>query len=151
MCDTTPWPSADTFRETAAILLTCEVPSRQPSGTQTAAGSTVARLVLLLAHSEGFRTVHLVRRRAQVEEITRLGGDAVICTEDEDWPQQLVDATDGGPVTAIDSVAGRVGATLAPGGRLLVFGGTYSERALFIIPSPKHVGHSPTHPSTRYR
>jgi hypothetical protein len=27
-CDTTPWPSADTFtRETAALLFTCEVPS----------------------------------------------------------------------------------------------------------------------------
>ena len=33
-CDTTPWPSADTFtRETAAILFTCEVPSRQHRGT----------------------------------------------------------------------------------------------------------------------
>jgi hypothetical protein len=33
-CDTTPWPSADTFtRETAAILFTCEVPSRQHYGT----------------------------------------------------------------------------------------------------------------------
>jgi NADPH:quinone reductase-like Zn-dependent oxidoreductase len=100
--------------------------------TQTAAGSTVARLVLQLAKSEGFRTVNLVRRRAQVEEITRLGGDAVLCTEDEDWPQQLVEATEGGPMTAIDSVAGRVGATLArtlaPGGRLLVFGAMSSHR-----------------------
>jgi len=31
--------------------------------TQTAAGSTVGRLVLQLARSEGFRTVTIVRRR----------------------------------------------------------------------------------------
>src|ERR1700682_5601099 len=32
-CDTTPWPSADTFtRETAAILFTCEVPSDRRCG-----------------------------------------------------------------------------------------------------------------------
>ena len=37
--------------------------------TQTAAGSTVGRLVLQLARSEGFRTISLVRRRAQVAEI----------------------------------------------------------------------------------
>jgi hypothetical protein len=33
-CDTTPWPSVDTFtRETATIFFTCEVPSRQHYGT----------------------------------------------------------------------------------------------------------------------
>jgi len=33
-CDTTPWPSAETFtRETAAVLFTCEVPSSWNNGT----------------------------------------------------------------------------------------------------------------------
>jgi hypothetical protein len=33
-CDTTPWPSAETFtRETTAVLFTCEVPSSQRHGT----------------------------------------------------------------------------------------------------------------------
>jgi NADPH:quinone reductase-like Zn-dependent oxidoreductase len=101
--------------------------------TQTAAGSTVGRLVLQLARSEGFRTINLVRRRAQVEEIVSLGGDVALCTEDHDWLAQLAKASGGpGPVKAIDCVAGRVGAdlarALAPGGRLLVFGALSSHR-----------------------
>ncbi len=100
---------------------------------QTAAGSTVGRLVLQLAQAEGFRTINLVRRRAQVAEIEALGGDVVLCTEDEDWPARLMAATGGrGVAKAIDCVAGRTGATvarcLAPGGRMLVYGALSSHR-----------------------
>ena len=56
---------------------------------QTAAGSTVGRLALQLARSEGFRTLNLVRRSAQVAEIAALGGDLTWCTEDADWPAQF--------------------------------------------------------------
>jgi NADPH2:quinone reductase len=101
--------------------------------TQTAAGSTVGRLVLQLARSESFRTINLVRRRAQVAEIVNLGGDVALCTEDVDWAAQLVQAGGGaGPAKAIDCVAGRIGSDLArqlaPGGRLLVFGALSSHR-----------------------
>ncbi|MDT7657744.1 MAG: hypothetical protein QOF38_2459 [Pseudonocardiales bacterium] len=101
--------------------------------TQTAAGSTVVgRLVLQLARSEGFRTVNLVRRHAQIEELAALGADITLCTTDPDWAGQLTEATHGGPRKAIDCVAGQVGATLAetlaPGGRLLVFGALSSHR-----------------------
>ncbi|HEY4050963.1 MAG TPA: zinc-dependent alcohol dehydrogenase family protein [Acidobacteriaceae bacterium] len=101
--------------------------------TQTAAGSTVGRLVLQLARSEGFKTINIVRRRAQVPEIAELGGDITLCTEDDDWSSQLVKAGGGrGPSKAIDCVAGRVGATLArtlaPAGRLLVYGALSSHR-----------------------
>lgn len=100
---------------------------------QTAAGSTVGRMVLQLARSEGFRTINLIRRKEQMVQIIALGGDVVICTEDEDWPQQLLAATAGkGPSFAIDSVAGTVGATiarhLAPGGQMLVYGALSSHR-----------------------
>lgn len=100
--------------------------------TQTAAGSTIGRLVLQLARSEGFRTVNLVRRRAQIQELAMGDSDVALCTEDRNWAEQLIEATDGGPGKAIDCVAGRVGATLAqtlaPGGRLLVFGALSSHR-----------------------
>ena len=74
-----------------------------------------------------------MRRRAQAPEIAELGGNVTLCTEDDDWPAQLVKAGGGiGPSKAIDCVAGRVGATLArtlaPGGRLLVFGALSSHR-----------------------
>ncbi|MEB0039902.1 MULTISPECIES: zinc-dependent alcohol dehydrogenase family protein [unclassified Pseudomonas] len=100
---------------------------------QTAAGSTVGRLILQLARSEGFRTINLVRREEQMAEIIALGGDVVICTDDDNWPQQLLAATDGkGASFAIDSVAGSVGATIArnmaAGGHMLVYGALSSHR-----------------------
>ncbi|MFM0341575.1 zinc-dependent alcohol dehydrogenase family protein [Paraburkholderia fungorum] len=100
---------------------------------QSAAGSTVGRLVLQIAKAEGFRTINLVRREEQVAEIQDLGGDVVLCTADESWPERLNEATGGnGIVSAIDCVAGRTGATLArqlaPNGRLLVYGALSSHR-----------------------
>ncbi|MBN3789189.1 zinc-dependent alcohol dehydrogenase family protein [Burkholderia sp. Ac-20353] len=100
---------------------------------QSAAGSAVGRLVLQIAEMRGFHTINLVRRAEQVAEIRDLGGDIVICTADESWPEQLKKATGGdGIVSAIDCVAGRTGATLArqlaPGGRLLVYGALSSHR-----------------------
>src|SRR5262249_25429259 len=100
---------------------------------QTAAGSTVGRLVLQLARSERFHTVNIVRRRAQISEIKALGGDVVISSEDRDWGAQLATAGEGKALSqAIDCVAGRTGATvarhLAPGGRLLVYGALSSHR-----------------------
>jgi NADPH:quinone reductase-like Zn-dependent oxidoreductase len=100
---------------------------------QTAAGSTVGQLVLQLAHSERFRTVNIVRRRAQVPDIKGLGGDVVITSEDNDWGAQLATASEGKALSrAIDCVAGTTGATvarhLAPGGRMLVYGALSSHR-----------------------
>jgi NADPH2:quinone reductase len=100
---------------------------------QSAAGSTVGRLVLQIAKAEGFRTINLVRREEQVAEIQALGGDVVLCTADERWPEQLKTATgDAGIVSAIDCVAGRTGAVLArqlaTNGRLFVYGVLSSHR-----------------------
>jgi NADPH2:quinone reductase len=100
---------------------------------QSAAGSTVGRLVLQIAKAQGFRTINLVRREEQVAEIRALGGDVVLCTADESWPEQLKEATGAdGIVSAIDCVAGRTGATLArqlaQNGRLLVYGALSSHR-----------------------
>ena len=100
---------------------------------QTAAGSTVGQLVLQLARSERFRTVNIVRRRAQAPDIKALGGEVVISSEDNDWGTQLATASTGKALSrAIDCVAGRIGATvarhLAPGGRMLVYGALSSHR-----------------------
>src|SRR5439155_10231340 len=50
---------------------------------QTAAGSALGRMVLRLGKHFGFRTINVVRRREQAEELRRAGADAVICTADE--------------------------------------------------------------------
>ncbi|MGF6261076.1 zinc-dependent alcohol dehydrogenase family protein [Paraburkholderia youngii] len=100
---------------------------------QSAAGSTVGRLVLQIAKVQGFRTINLVRREEQVAEIQALGGDVVLCTADQNWPEQLKTATGGnGIAKAIDCVAGRTGAALArqlaPNGCMLVYGALSSHR-----------------------
>ena len=100
---------------------------------QTAAGSVVGRTVLQLAKVRGFHTINLVRRPDQVAEIKALGGDVVICTDEQDWARQLTGAAGGkGVAKVVDCVAGRIGATiarhLAPGGRMLVYGALSSHR-----------------------
>ncbi|MET8805496.1 zinc-dependent alcohol dehydrogenase family protein [Streptomyces sp. NPDC004546] len=119
---------------TALLLVTREL-DVQPGEwlLQTAAGGTVGRLVIQLARRLGIPTINVVRRRDAVEEIIALGGDEVICTEDEDLLQRVAEiAAPAGVHKAIDCVAGHVGAqvsqALAPGGELVVYGALSTHR-----------------------
>ncbi|MFJ8364055.1 zinc-dependent alcohol dehydrogenase family protein [Streptomyces sp. NPDC093984] len=119
---------------TALLLVTREL-DVQPGEwlLQTAAGSTVGRLVIQLAGHLGIRTINVVRRRDAVEEIKAFGGDEVICTEDEDLLQRVAEiAGSAGVRKAIDCVAGQVGAqvsqALAPGGEVVVYGALSTHR-----------------------
>ncbi len=115
---------------------------------QTAAASSVGRLVLQLSKIYGFRTINVIHRRAQARIIQALGGDEVVCTEDEDLRGRLQEITHGNGIDyAIDCVAGEVGGeivrNLAPTGMLVQFGALSSHRqtdpAKFLMPvfSPK--------------
>jgi NADPH:quinone reductase-like Zn-dependent oxidoreductase len=100
---------------------------------QTAAASSVGKLVLQLAEIYGFRTINLIRRREQEEIIRSLNGDEVICTADEDVRQRIREITNGeGAKRAIDCVAGELGAeivrSLAPDGVMLQYGALSSHR-----------------------
>ena len=100
---------------------------------QTAAGSTVGKMVLQLGIRLGFKTINVVRRRAGVEEIRALGGNEVICTEDEDLRKRVTEIVGPGGVSkAIDCVAGQIGAdvsrSLAPGGKMIVYGALSTHR-----------------------
>src|SRR6266478_2155366 len=110
---------------------------------QTAAASTVGKLVLQLAQQYRFKTINVIRRREQETTIRNLGGNEVICTDDEDLRARLRELTAGsGLERAIDCVAGELGAeiasNLAPAGTMLVCGGLSSHRqtdpARFILP-----------------
>ncbi len=110
---------------------------------QTAAASSVGKLVLQLAQQYRFKTINVIRRREQETIIRNLGGDEVICTEDEDLTVRLRELTAGkGVERAIDCVAGELGAELArnlsPAGTMLVYGALSSHRqtdpAKFIMP-----------------
>lgn len=94
---------------------------------QTAAGSTLGRVVLQLARLRGFKTINVVRRREQVEELKALGADEVICTSDENLAARVKEITGHqGATKAIDAVGGETGAavlqSLGRNGVMLVYG-----------------------------
>jgi NADPH:quinone reductase-like Zn-dependent oxidoreductase len=95
---------------------------------QTAAGSTLGRLIIQLARRRGLRTVNVVRRRGRARELLDLGADAVVVTKDENLLDRVREITGGRGVTAaIDAVGGDetadVAASLAPGGTMVTMGG----------------------------
>jgi NADPH:quinone reductase-like Zn-dependent oxidoreductase len=101
---------------------------------QTAAGSALGRMVVRLGRHYGFRTINVVRRREQAEELLRAGGDAAIAIESESIEDRVRALTDGEGVSfALDAVGGETGSavaqSLARGGRLLVYG-TLAEEPL---------------------
>lgn len=107
---------------------------------QTAAGSTLGRVVLQLARLRGFKTINIVRRRNQVEELKQLGADEVIATEDENIVERVMSITEGKGVSyAIDAVGGKTGAdverSLANRGVMIVYG------LLSLEPTPIDVRH----------
>ncbi|WP_217915139.1 zinc-dependent alcohol dehydrogenase family protein [Miltoncostaea marina] len=92
---------------------------------QSAAGSTLGRMVIQLGRARGFRTLNVVRRPEQRDELLALGADEVLVAGD-DLPERVREVTGGGAPKAIDAVAGALGAamaaSLAPGGTLVVYG-----------------------------
>lgn len=99
---------------------------------QSAAGSSLGKMVIALGRHARFKTLNVVRRAEQAEELRRLGANSVVVFDAaRDDPQSLVDqithATGGEPVRdAIDPVGGLTGTAfvkaLRDGGRLLTFG-----------------------------
>jgi NADPH:quinone reductase len=112
-----------------AWIMTVEELSLQPGEwlLQTAAGSTLGRVVLQIAKQRGFKTINVVRRREQAEELKALGADEVVCTDEEDLPERVREITGReGLRKAIDAVGGETGAdvvrALGRGGVMLVYG-----------------------------
>jgi NADPH:quinone reductase-like Zn-dependent oxidoreductase len=100
-----------------------------PSGEwllQTAAGSALGKMAIRLGKESGFRTINIVRRREQVEELKKLGADHVLCESDGPLPDQVKAIVPDGVRYAMDPVGGATGSQavqcLATGGRLIVYG-----------------------------
>jgi NADPH:quinone reductase-like Zn-dependent oxidoreductase len=141
-----PLAQAATFfvNPATAWVLTRHV-LRVPRGAwllQTAAGSALGRMMVRLGRHLGIHVISVVRRPEQVEWLMSLGAEQVILFDaDRDAPERLVEAvhrTAGGPVSyAMDPVGGSLAAavlgSLAPGGRLVLFG-TLSGRPVELDP-----------------
>jgi NADPH:quinone reductase-like Zn-dependent oxidoreductase len=111
---------------------------------QTAAGGALGSMVQRIGKHYGFRTINVVRRHEQAEQVRKAGADAVICTSDESIEERVQAITNGAGVPfAIDAVGGETGSAVARslgnGGRLLVYG-TLGEEPLQIHPRVLMVG-----------
>ncbi len=111
-----------------ALVMTRHV-LRVPAGSwllQTAAGSALGRMIIRLGRHDGFHTINVVRRRDAVDELRSFGGDAILCSADEDVPSRVVELTGGGVPCALDAIGGSAGLdairSLGTRGRLLVYG-----------------------------
>jgi NADPH:quinone reductase-like Zn-dependent oxidoreductase len=131
----------------SAIVMTRYV-LKIPAGAwllQTAAASALGRMIIRLGAKHGFRTLNVIRRREQAEELKQLGGTAVVISGDETLVERVQALTAGqGVPFAIDAVGGETGSqvvhTLARGGRMLVYSTlsgeplTIDPRALMTVP-----------------
>jgi NADPH:quinone reductase-like Zn-dependent oxidoreductase len=105
---------------------------------QSAAGSTLGRMIILLGRHDGFKTLNVVRRREAIDELKSLGGDAVISSADGPIDEQVRRITGGEGVRyAVDPVGGETGTgvfrSLAESGRLLLYG-TLSGEPIQVDP-----------------
>ncbi|MBX7221851.1 MAG: zinc-dependent alcohol dehydrogenase family protein [Blastocatellia bacterium] len=113
----------------SAYLMTRVVMKVEPGAwlVQSAAGSALGQMVIQLSKVYGFKTINIVRRREQFDELQALGADEMICSADEDIETRIKEITGGkGAPFAIDAVAGEVGtkmaAGLGPDGIMLIYG-----------------------------
>ncbi|MDZ4685540.1 MAG: zinc-binding dehydrogenase [Planctomycetaceae bacterium] len=116
---------------------------------QTGAGSALGRMVIRLGGQFGFKTLNVIRRDEQADELRSLGGDAVVVFDperqsaDELREQVLHHVGPNGVRYAIDPVGGAAAsaviAGLGRGGRMLVYGTlspdplTFSSRTLMTV------------------
>jgi NADPH:quinone reductase-like Zn-dependent oxidoreductase len=105
---------------------------------QSAAGSTLGKMIIKLGRHDGFRTLNVVRRSEAKEELTRLGADAVISSSEGPIEEQVKRITGNQGVRfALDPIGGETGTgvfqSLGSGGRMVIYG-TLSGAPIQIDP-----------------
>lgn len=94
---------------------------------QSGAASSLGRIIIQLAKLKGFKTINVVRRNEQIEELKAIGADYVINSEVDDISEKVKEITqNAGVKCAIDCVGGTVGSLVAKSlgvdGVLLIYG-----------------------------
>lgn len=108
---------------------------------QSAAGSALGRMIIRLGRENGFRTMNVVRRAEQVDELKSLGADEVLvfdaAADDRSQLVERVQQRTGGVRCAVDPVGGTVGSALAEclreRGKMLAFG-SLTEQPISLHP-----------------
>lgn len=126
--------AATFFVNPATAFIMTRLVLQVPAGDwllQTAAGSVLGKMIVRLGKRFGFKTLCVVRRETQVEELQKEGATKTIVFDAaKDDPEKLIEtvrnATGEGVRFAVDPVAGDVASTvmrcLAKDGRMLVYG-----------------------------
>ncbi|CAM6101470.1 unnamed protein product [Calypogeia fissa] len=94
---------------------------------QTAAGSVLGRQIISLAKHYGIKTINVVRRDEQIQELKNIGADYVINSKKEDLKARVMEITKGkGAYAALDAVATEstrlMASSIRDGGQVLVYG-----------------------------
>ncbi|KAK9863311.1 hypothetical protein WJX84_004944 [Apatococcus fuscideae] len=94
---------------------------------QTGAGSVLGRQLIIIAKRKGIKTINVVRRSAQKQELLDIGADVVIGTDKEDVSERVAEITGGqGAHTALDAVSGdefdHIVAATRNGGTIYAYG-----------------------------
>jgi NADPH:quinone reductase len=129
-----------------ALIMTQAVLKVQPGQwlLQTAAAGALGRMVIRLGQHFGYRTINVVRRGEQAEQLRLQGAEYVIASTQESITDKVRSFTGGAGVPyALDSVGGSMGKaaveSLGAGGRMLVYG-TLSDEAMALDPRVLMVG-----------
>lgn len=118
------------FVNPATVLVMAEHVLRIPKGEwllQTAAGSSLGRMMIRIGKRNGFRTINVVRRADAVADLKALGADEVIVAEGTAITEEVLAITNRDGVRfALDPVGGETGTavvnSLADQGRVLLYG-----------------------------
>lgn len=121
---------ASFFINPASVLAMVRHVLKVPKGEwllQSAAGSTLGKMIIKLGKVDGFKTLNVVRRREAMDELKALGGDAVIFSSDGPIDEQVRFVTGGkGVAYALDPVGGETGGqvfkSLGDDSHMLVYG-----------------------------
>ncbi len=132
---------ASFFVNPATVLAMVRHVLKVPRGAwllQSAAGSTLGRMIIKLGKHDGFRTINVVRRPEAIDELKALGADAVIASGAGPIGDQVrAIVGDEGVLHAVDPVGGDTGTglfdSLGNDGRMLVYG-TLDQSPLRIDP-----------------
>lgn len=134
--------AAGYFVNPATALIMVHYELKVPEGAwllQSAAGSSLGKMVIKLGKKFGFKTINIVRRADTASMVKGLGGDEVIDASKEDVVARVKEITKGAGVRyALDAVGGpavsQVIECLGLDGHLLLYGsldmsvGTFTNR-----------------------
>ncbi|AWM40460.1 Alcohol dehydrogenase [Gemmata obscuriglobus] len=135
--------AASFFVNPATALAMTQDVLKVPKGAwllQSAAGGELGKMVVRLGHKFAFRTINVVRRREQVDELKKLGADHVVVESDGPVPEQVRKLVPDGVRYALDPVGGETGsqiiAALSHGGRCLLYGSLTDQP---VSAHPRHL------------